>query len=70
MPRQIVNVQGLTKHLPLTTNQIYKLIKHREHPLPYKKIGKRLLFDLERVYKWFDHLPGQDTTCDFDGFQG
>ena len=62
MARQIVDIQGLTEHLPLTVNQIYKAIRRPEHPLPFKKCGKRLLFDVERVYRWFDDLPGRDET--------
>ena len=62
MARQIVDIDGLTARLPLTKNQIYKKIRDPKHPLPYKKTGKRLLFDLERVYKWFDQLPGQDLV--------
>lgn len=65
MARQIVDIQGLTKHLPLSVNQIYKAVRRKDYPLPHKKCGKRLLFDLERVYKWFDALPGRDQTCDF-----
>ncbi|MFC1896601.1 helix-turn-helix transcriptional regulator [Thermodesulfobacteriota bacterium] len=66
MPRQIVDIQGLAERLPFSVNQLYKLTRHPKHPLPYKKCGKRLLFDLERVDKWFDSLPGRDMTCDED----
>ena len=69
MPRQIFNIDGLVDPnrggLPFTKNQIYKLTRHPEHPLPHKKCGKRLLFDLERVHKWFDSLPGKDATLEF-----
>jgi hypothetical protein len=64
MARQIVDVDGLGKRLPLTKHQIYKAVKHEKYPLPHKKFGKRLLFDLERVYRWFDSLPGKDTPFD------
>ncbi len=60
MPRQIVDVAGLSEILPLSVHQIYKLTRHREHPLPFKKMGKKLYFDVERIYRWFDSLPGQD----------
>jgi hypothetical protein len=29
------------------------------NPIPHKKHGKRLLFDVERVFRWFDGLPGK-----------
>lgn len=61
MARQIVDIKGLTEILPFTTHQIYKAVRAAEHPLPYKKHGKRLLFDVERVFKWFDGLPGKDN---------
>jgi hypothetical protein len=65
MARQIVDIKGLSEHLPLNTNQIYKATKHQKNPLPHKKFGKRLLFDLEKVWLWFDSLPGRDETLDF-----
>ena len=64
MARQIVDVKGLTKLMPFTRHQVYKFISHPEHPLPYRKMGKKLYFDLERVHKWFDSLPGNDRTFD------
>jgi len=60
--RQIVRINDLPKFLPLTTHQIRKMIRRPENPLPYKKCGKILMFDLERVFKWFDGLPGRDQT--------
>lgn len=62
MARQIVDLDGLMERMPLTKWQVYKKIRDMEHPLPYRKAGKRLLFDMERVYKWFDGLPGRDRT--------
>ena len=60
--RQIVDIKGLTHILPMTENQLYKAIRRSDYPLPYKKVGKKLLFDLERVFAWFDSLPGKDET--------
>jgi predicted DNA-binding transcriptional regulator AlpA len=68
MPRRIINVDELQAHLPFTKNQIYKAVRHSEYPLPHKKFGKRLLFDLEKVHKWFEALPGRDLTSG-DDFQ-
>jgi predicted DNA-binding transcriptional regulator AlpA len=62
MARRIVKLKDLPQFLPLTVNQVYKLIRRQENPLPFKKCGKLILFDLERVYKWFDSLPGRDET--------
>ena len=59
--RQIVDIQGLSGVLPLTVNQIYKGVRDPVNPIPHKKFGKRLLFDLEKVFKWFDALPGRDS---------
>ncbi|ACL05865.1 hypothetical protein Dalk_4183 [Desulfatibacillum aliphaticivorans] len=66
MPRQIVDIKGLSEKMPFTENQLYKLVHKPDNPLPYKKCGKRLLFDLERVYRWFDGLPGKDETLNDD----
>lgn len=62
MARQIVKLKDLPRYLPLTEHQLRKLIHRAENPLPYKKAGKLILFDLERVYRWFDGLPGRDET--------
>ncbi len=62
MPRVIVDIQGLAQRMPLTVNQIYKLCRRSDYPIPHKKCGKKLLFDLDRVFQWFDGLPGKDTT--------
>lgn len=62
MARQIVDIKGLTGYLPLTINQLYKAVRSPVNPIPHKKWGKRLMFDLERVYQWFDNLPGRDNT--------
>ena len=63
--RQIVDINGLEKLLPLTVHQIRHKLRDPRHPIPHKKCGKRILFDVERVYKWFDQLPGVDKTVGF-----
>lgn len=68
MSRQIVDVKGLTQHLPLSTHQVYKAVHRAEFPIPHKKFGKKLLFDLERVWKWFDSLPGEDNQINDENF--
>ena len=60
--RQIVDVKGLMEVLPFTVHQIYKAVRDPKNPLPFKKHGKKLLFDLERVWAWFDGLPGVDRS--------
>lgn len=62
MARVVVDLKGLADRpeFPWSEHEIYKLIKHRDYPLPYKKIGKKYYFDIERVWKWFDRLPGRD----------
>ncbi len=62
MARQIVDLEGLTEILPFTRHQAYKMVRRAVNPLPHKKLGRRLLFDLERVFAWYDSLPGRDET--------
>jgi hypothetical protein len=62
MAREIKDLNGFAEIAPFTKHQIYKLIKNPENPLPHKKIGKKLYFDMERFYKWFDRMPGSDRT--------
>jgi len=62
MARKIVDVRGLAEILPLSIHQIYKATRHPEYPLPYKKFGRKLLFDVSHVQRWFEQLPGRDLT--------
>ena len=62
MPREIVNIEKLSERSPFSKNQIYKLVKRPVDPLPHKKIGRNLYFDLEKVYRWFDSQPGRDES--------
>jgi hypothetical protein len=63
MARQIVRLEGLTERYPFTKWQVYKMVRDPVNPIPHKKSGKTLLFDLERVDRWFDRLPGRDITA-------
>jgi predicted DNA-binding transcriptional regulator AlpA len=56
--RNLLTLNELIEKIPLTINQIYKAVRRRDYPLPHRKSGKRLLFDLDEVYTWFDLLPG------------
>ncbi len=63
MAREIWNFKRLCKEYPaLSRSQWYKACRRRDHPVPHKKIGKLLLFDPERISKWFESLPGRDET--------
>jgi hypothetical protein len=64
MARQILRIKKAAEALDLTDHQVRKLIRRKVDPLPYRKIGKTLLFDMERVFKWFDAQPGRDETFD------
>lgn len=65
MSRQIVRIKGdgtrpgLTDLLPLTERQIRAKMCQLRNPIPYKKSGKVILFDMEQVWAWFDSLPGK-----------
>ncbi|HOH81543.1 MAG TPA: hypothetical protein PLS25_07930 [Methanoregulaceae archaeon] len=45
-----------------TKAKIYHWTRRHDNPLPHKKNGKCLEFDLEKVYRWWDELPGKDQT--------
>ena len=60
MPRQVEDIEGIAERLKLTRNQIYKLVRRPDDPLPHKKIGRNLRFDIEAVWRWFDRQPGRD----------
>jgi hypothetical protein len=59
MAREIVNIEKLSEKSPFSKNQIYKLIRKDIDPLPHKKIGRNLYFDLERFYRWYDRQLGR-----------
>ena len=61
MGRQITNVAGICKALHLTRWQVYHLVGRKNDPLPHRKIGKQLRFDIERCLKWFDSQPGRGS---------
>ncbi len=64
--RHIVDLDHLVelfKDAGWTKNIVYKMVRDHEYPLPHKKNGKRLEFDLEKVNRWWDGLPGKDYTC-------
>lgn len=60
MPRQVTDVEGIGKALCFSKHQIYKLARRCDDPLPHRKIGKHLRFDLEKCWRWFDRQPGRD----------
>lgn len=60
MARQITDIEGIGAQFKLSRHQVYKLVRRSNDPLPYKKIGKHLRFDVEKCLKWFDRQPGID----------
>ena len=63
MGKRITDVEGVAQYLKKPSKwSIYDLVKHPTHPLPYKKMGGRYAFDLDAVDRWFDSLPGRDST--------
>ena len=58
--RQLVDIEGVGEVLCLTKNQVYKLVRRRPDPIPFRKIGRCLRFDVEKVMRWFDRQPGAD----------
>jgi excisionase family DNA binding protein len=60
MPRRAIDIDGVAELLSLTKHQVYKLVRREQDPLPFRKIGKHLRFDPDRVWAWFDSQPGRD----------
>jgi hypothetical protein len=66
MARKIVNIEKLVELFAdagWTKKKIYHWTRRRENPLPCRKNGRCLEFDLERVYEWWDELPGVGMEC-------
>jgi hypothetical protein len=66
--RNWVEMEGLLDRFPALQSkfQVYKFTKRSTNPMPHKKMGRRLVFDIERVDRWFDSLPGRDEIVDGD----
>jgi hypothetical protein len=65
VPRKIVNIKKLVELFQdagWTRSKVYNWMKRAENPLPHKKNGKCYEFDLDKVYRWWDGLPGSDQT--------
>jgi hypothetical protein len=50
-------MKGLCQRIPFSQWQIYKAIHRDFDKMPCRKSGKRILFDMEEVYDWYDNLP-------------
>ena len=62
MARQVEDIEGVAERLRLTKHQVYKLVRRPTDPLPHKRIGRCLRFDLDAVFRWFDRQPGRDES--------
>jgi len=60
MARQYLDVRGAAAYLPFSRNAIYKHIHDPLNPIPHKRFKGKILFEKERLDKWFDRLPGRD----------
>ena len=60
MARRMLDLQGVEKEFPWTNYQIYHYARRAQDPLPHRKIGKKLYFDEEKIWKWFERQPGSD----------
>ena len=66
MRRKIVNIVKLVELFEdagWTKPKIYHWTKRPDNPLPHRKNGKCLEFDLDRVYEWWDSLPSTYFDC-------
>lgn len=57
MEKLIVTVKELAPLLDTTPGVIYRMVKKGE--MPYRKIGRKTVFSLERIKKW---LEGEDEN--------
>ena len=57
MEKLIATVKELAPLLDTTPGVIYRMVKKGE--IPYRKIGRKTVFSLERIKKW---LEGEDEN--------
>lgn len=51
---------SLMKYIPLTKSTIYSMVSRNQ--IPYRKIGKKLIFNKEDINNWIDKGGRNNTT--------
>ena len=65
--KRLFNVQETAEYLGLAPRTLYNLIYKGRCPVPYKKIGRLIRFDIKDLEKFVDRMPkhtGRLTTPD------
>jgi excisionase family DNA binding protein len=50
MKKQFLDIEGVSDYLSISKSQIYKKVAKKE--IPFHKVGKRTLFDVDEIIMW------------------
>lgn len=53
MAKKLVPVNEVMEIIPMSSTKIYELA--RQNIIPHVRIGRKVLFDLEKIEAWIDH---------------
>ncbi|WP_350029950.1 helix-turn-helix domain-containing protein [Chryseobacterium sp.] len=54
-----MDINSLTNYIPLTKSTIYSMVSRNQ--IPYRKIGKKLIFNKEDINNWIDKGGRKNT---------
>lgn len=57
------DINSLMKHIPLKKSTIYSMVSRKK--IPYKKIGKKLIFNKKDINNWINN-GGKTETIEED----
>jgi excisionase family DNA binding protein len=62
-----MDVNSLTNYIPLTKSTIYSMVSRNQ--IPYRKIGKKLIFNKEDINNWIDRGGRKNTEENLPTFK-
>ncbi len=54
---QLIDIMELSKRLSIPTGTLYNWVSQKR--IPFVKIGRRVLFDLDEIEKWVEKMTVQ-----------
>lgn len=55
-----MDINSLTNYIPLTKSTIYSMVSRNQ--IPYRKIGKKLIFNKEDINNWIEKGGRKNIT--------
>ena len=58
MDKKLVGIRELANMLAIDRSYVYWMVLHDS--IPFEKVGKRTMFDVEKIQKWTEETKGWD----------